>query len=162
MSQATRHNYITEVVGGAWSIAKGMAVTLRNALRPAITERYPKERPAIPPAWRGKMIHKRGGGGRPRCTACMACQKACPTLAIVEIKGDEKKGKERRATGYVWDASRCLFCNQCVEACPFDAIKLGQEYGMIGESREQTKFTLEQMLEPFGSAQGEPAEEGEP
>jgi NADH-quinone oxidoreductase subunit I len=149
-----RHNYLAEIVGGAWSIAKGMAVTFRNALRRPITENYPAQRPAIPPAWRGKMVHKRGEDGRPRCTACMACQKACPSLAIVEIKGDEEKGRERRATSYVWDASRCLFCNQCVEACPFDAIKLGQEYGMIAESRDQTRFDLPELLEP--------AEEGEP
>jgi NADH-quinone oxidoreductase subunit I len=143
-----RPNYIAEVLGGAWSIAKGMAVTFRNALRRPITEDYPAKPPAIAPAWRGKMVHKRGEDQRPRCTACMACQKACPSMAIVEIKGDEKKGRERRATSYVWDASRCLFCNQCVEACPFDAIKLGQEFGMIGESREGLRFGLEEMLEP--------------
>jgi len=84
----------------------------------------------------------------------MACQKACPTLAIVDIKGDEKKGRERRATAYLWDASRCLFCNQCVEACPFNAIELGQEYSMVAESREGARFELPELLEP--------AEEGEP
>ncbi len=149
-----RSNYLAEVVGGAWSIAKGMAVTLRNALRPATTQNYPAKRPPLAPAWRGKMVHKRGEDSRPRCTACMACQKACPTLAIVEIKGDEKKGRERRATSYVWDASRCLFCNQCVEACPFDAIALGGEYSLIGESRQASRFDLPELLEP--------AEEGEP
>ena len=155
MSQATkRDSYLAEIAGGAWSIAKGMAVTLRNALRPPITENYPAQRPALPPAWRGKMVHKRGEDGRPRCTACLACQKACPSLAIVEIKGDEKRGRERRATCYVWEASRCLFCNQCVEACPFNAIELGGEYSIIGERREQLRFGLEELLEP--------AEEGEP
>ncbi len=154
MAQTKKHNYAAEVFGGAWSIVKGMAVTLRNTLRPRVTEDYPAKRPGIASAWRGKMVHKRGEDRRPRCTACMACQKACPSMAIVEIKGDDKKGRERRATSYVWDASRCLYCNQCVEACPFDAIKLGQEYGMIGESRDQMKFTLEELLEP--------AEEGEP
>jgi NADH-quinone oxidoreductase subunit I len=155
-TQATkRGSYLAEVLGGAWSIGKGLAVTLRNALlRPRVTEPYPAEPPKLPPAWRGKMVHKRGEDGRPRCTACMACQKACPTLAIVEIKGDEKKGRDRRATAYVWDASRCLFCNQCVEACPFDAIELGREYSMVTESREGARFELPELLEP--------AEEGEP
>jgi NADH-quinone oxidoreductase subunit I len=131
-----------------------MAVTLRNALRPRTTESYPAKRPKLPQAWRGRLVHKRGEDGRPRCTACLACQKACPTLAIVQIEGDEKKGRERRVKSYVWDASRCLFCNQCVEACPFDAIALGQEYSMIGESRESARFELPELLEP--------AEEGEP
>jgi NADH-quinone oxidoreductase subunit I len=78
--------------------------------------------------------------------------KACPTLAIREITGDEGKGKDRRVKTYVWDAGRCLFCNLCVEACPFNAIKLSQEYSTVGESRGQTCFCLEELLEP---AEGE-------
>jgi len=159
---AKRSSYPAEVIGGAWSIAKGMAVTLRNALRPPVTEDYPARKPKLAPAWRGKMVHKRGEGGRLRCTACLACQKACPTLAIVQIEGDDKKGREKRAKSYLWDASRCLFCNQCVEVCPFDAIRLGQGYNMVGESRADARFELTQLLEPIEAAQGEPAKEGEP
>ena len=141
-------NVIADVFLGAWSIAKGLAVTLGNALRPPVTQNYPA-RPAQPfPRFRGRLVHKRGEDGRLRCTACLACQKACPTLALPSIVGDDKKGRERRAVQYVWDASRCLFCGLCVEACPFDAIVLGQHYRMVAESRPQVRFELEDLLEP--------------
>jgi NADH-quinone oxidoreductase subunit I len=142
------NNRLADLAIGALSIVHGLAVTLRNALRPGVTRDYPARRTYIYPRFRGRMIHKRGEDHRPKCTACLACQKACPTLAIPEIAGDEKKGRERRAKAYLWDASRCLFCNLCVDACPFDAIELGQEYSLVGESRDQMRFELEDLLEP--------------
>ena len=145
---AKRTSYLAEVGIGALSIAKGLAVTLRNALRPRVTQNYPARPPYLYPRFRGKLRHKRGEDGRLKCTACLACQKACPTLAIPEIQGDEKKGRERRAVTYVWDASRCLFCGLCVQACPFDAITLGQQYSVVTESREGTRFDLNELLEP--------------
>ena len=89
-----------------------------------------------------------GEDGRLRCTACLACQKACPTNALPSIIGDDKKGREKRAQVYVWDASRCLFCGLCVEACPFDAIRLSQEYSLVGEARADVIFDLAGLLEP--------------
>jgi len=146
-------NLLADVASGAWSIAKGLAVTLANALRPRVTQDYPARPAHLYPRFRGRLVHKRGEDGRPRCTACLACQKACPTLALPTIAGDEKKGRERRAVQYVWEASRCLFCGLCVEACPFEAIALGQQYSMVGESRQQVRFALEELLErPQGGA----------
>lgn len=149
----TRVNLAIEIMGGAWSIVKGLAVTLRSAARPRITENYPARPPVISPRWRGKMVHLRGEDGRTKCTACLACQKACPTNALPQITGDGKKGRERRAVSYVWDASRCLFCNQCVEACPFDAIVLGPGYNMVSELRQASRYELPELLErPKGGA----------
>jgi NADH-quinone oxidoreductase subunit I len=144
---ARRANLAAEVGIGAWSIVKGLAVTLRNALRPRVTRNYPARPAPVYERYRGRMVHLRGEDGRLKCTACGACQRACPTLAIPSIEGDEKKGKERRAVAYVWEAARCLFCNLCVEACPFDAIRLGQDYSIVGVSREETRFELAQLLE---------------
>jgi len=150
---AKRTNLLSEVAIAAWSIAKGLSVTLQNALRPRVTRNYPAQRTEISSRWRGRLVHLRGEDGRPRCTACQACQKACPTLAIGTIVGDERKGRERRARGYLWDASRCLFCGLCVEACPFDAIVLSQDYSVVVESRAETIFELAALLEPEKGAQ---------
>jgi NADH-quinone oxidoreductase subunit I len=144
-----RHNLAAEVFIGFWSMCQGLAVTLFNWLRrPRITENYPAKPAYIYPRFRGRMVHKRDESGRLRCTACLACQKACPTLAIPHIKGDDKKGREKRAAEYVWDGGRCLFCNLCVEACPFDAITLNGSYSTVGEDRASSHRTLEELLEP--------------
>jgi NADH-quinone oxidoreductase subunit I len=144
-----RHNLAAEVFIGAWSMCKGLQVTLFNWLRrPRITENYPAKPAYTYPRFRGRMVHKRDEAGRLKCTACLACQKACPTLAIPHIKGDDRKGREKRAAEYVWDGGRCLFCNLCVEACPFDAITLNGTYSTVGEHRADSHCDLEKLLEP--------------
>ncbi len=150
----TRTNLFVDVVLSALSIVKGLMVTLTNALRPRVTRNHPFQKTPIPEVWRGRLVHLRGEDGRLRCTACLACQKACPSHAIPTIQGDDKKGKEKRAQVYVWDASRCLFCGLCVEACPFDAIRLTREYSIVGEDRADLIFDLNRLL---GPAEGETA-----
>jgi NADH-quinone oxidoreductase subunit I len=145
---AKRANLVADIALGAWSIVKGLTVTFQNALRPRVTRNYPKRRAEVSPRWRGRLVHLRGDDGRLRCTACLACQKACPTNALPSIIGDDQKGREKRAQVYVWDASRCLFCGLCVEACPFDAIRLSQEYSLVGEARADVIFDLAGLLEP--------------
>jgi NADH-quinone oxidoreductase subunit I len=152
---AKRHNLIVEVITGTWTIVQGLSVTLSNWLRrPRVTENYPAEPAYTYPRFRGRLTHKCDESGRLKCTACLACQKACPTLALPHIKGDDKKGREKRAVEYIWDGGRCLFCNLCVEACPFDAITLGGPFSIVGESRESTHRTLDEMLEPHPATAG--------
>jgi NADH-quinone oxidoreductase subunit I len=145
---AKNTNLLADIVLSVWSILQGLAVTFRNAFRPRITLNYPAVPTPVYPGFRGRLVHLRGEDGRQRCTACLACQKACPTLAIPTIEGDEKRGREKRARNYVWDPVRCLFCNLCVEACPFDAIILGSAYSIVGEARADTRLELAQLLEP--------------
>jgi NADH-quinone oxidoreductase subunit I len=139
--------HIADVASGATSILRGLLVTLRNAFRPRVTRDYPARPTKLAPRFRGQLVHRRGGDNRPKCTACLVCRQVCPTNAICEIEGDDKKGKERRTTAYEWDASRCLFCNLCVEACSFKAIRMGQEYRMVGDSREDMCLGLAELLE---------------
>ncbi len=142
-----RQNWLVATMVGTWRILQGLAVTLRNSARPRVTENYPARRTHIT-HWRGRLTHLRDEEGRLKCTACLACQKACPSFAIPSIEGDDKKGRERRAKTYVWDAGRCLFCHYCVEACPFGAIELSNEYSVVSTTRDGLKFGLEQLLPP--------------
>jgi NADH-quinone oxidoreductase subunit I len=149
----TRRHWLPDIVLGTWSIVKGLAVTLRNTARPRVTLDYPAKPAPIYPRYRGRLQHLRDEEGRLKCTACLACQKACPTNALPTIEGDDKKGKEKRAKTYVWDAGRCLFCGYCVEACPFHAIRMTQAYSVVGESRDDLHVGLGQLLAPKGGGQ---------
>lgn len=148
-----RRNWLWDILVGLWSIANGLAVTLRNMVRPRVTLDYPAKPAPIFPRYRGRLQHLRDETGRPKCTACLACQKACPTLALPTIEGDDRKGKEKRVKTYLWDAGRCLFCGYCVEACPFDALRMTTDYRVVGETREALHLGLEQLLEPRGGAE---------
>jgi NADH-quinone oxidoreductase subunit I len=143
-----KQNWFVAILTGAWSIVNGLAVTLRNAARPRVTENYPASRAVIGPRWRGRLVHVRDAEGRLKCTACLACQKVCPSAALPTIEGDDRKGKERRAKTYIWEAGRCLYCGYCVEACPFDAIALTQEYSIVTRTREELRLGLEQLCPP--------------
>jgi len=147
-----KRNWLADIVLTAWSIVKGLSVTLWNVGRPRVTENYPARPARIYPRYRGRLRQLRDEEGRLKCTACLACQKACPTLALPTIEGDDKKGREKRAKTYVWDSGRCLFCGYCVEACPFGAIEMTQAYRVVGESREELHFGLEQLLDPAEGA----------
>lgn len=105
---------------------------------------YPEEKAPMWPRFRGALMHLRDEAGKPRCTACGMCVKACPH-GVISVEG-EGKGKERRASVYTYDLGRCIFCRQCVEACPFNSIELSREYELAVYRREKTVWGLEELL----------------
>lgn len=71
-----------------------------------------------------------------KCTACGACEQACPTRAI-EIS--EKNGK--RTVKYLF--GKCSFCRTCETVCPDDAVKLTQEYLLVFKDRKAATFSAD-------------------
>ena len=65
--------------------------------------------------------------GEHKCTACLACERACPDFII---KIDVTTGEERKKHIDRWsyELGACMMCGLCVEACPFDAIEMSHEY----------------------------------
>jgi NADH-quinone oxidoreductase subunit I len=101
------------------------------------TVQYPEERYEMFPRFRGPIMQLRDETGKPNCTACGACERACPHGVItIETEG---KGKDRVLKMYRYDMGRCIFCRLCVEACPFDAIEMSREYEL---SRYTNDFVL--------------------
>ena len=148
-----RANLPVDFATGIYSLFQGLGVTLVNFFRPKVTVQYPFAPSPVTPWFRTRLVHlKDPETGRLKCTACQACAIACPDEAITNIGGDEKKGKERRALHYEWDALRCMYCNFCVEACPFDAIVFRSGPGMACYRREEAHFQLEQMIEGGSAA----------
>ncbi|HOK47959.1 MAG TPA: NADH-quinone oxidoreductase subunit I, partial [Bryobacteraceae bacterium] len=113
---------IQEILGSAAAIAKGMSVTLREMVSPAVTEGYPDEPPRLQERFRGTHILERDENGLEKCVACFLCAAACPSNCIYIEAAENTEttrisGADRYAKVYNIDYSRCIFCGYCVEAC---------------------------------------------
>ena len=94
-----------------WGVGflRAMGVTMRNMFRPAITVQYPDERLVIPERARWALVHKYDEDGRPKCTACMICERECPDDIIhLTVSGDAASGKH--IDEYRYELGACMMC----------------------------------------------------
>ena len=64
-------------IGAVYGLVKGMSVTMRTMLKPAITTQYPHVKPDLPERTRGVIALK-----EENCTVCMLCSRECPDWCI--------------------------------------------------------------------------------
>ena len=122
---------ITDTVKSAW---EGMSVTLSYMFRRPMTVQYTGPEDArrtgeliqntLPSRYRGFLEVD------PEiCTACQACERACPINVIaIEIEKDPANPKQRVMTRFDIDEAKCMFCGLCVEPCPTGAIQHTKEF----------------------------------
>jgi len=152
---------INEILGSAAAIAKGMGVTFKEMMSPAVTEGYPDEPPKFQERFRGVHKLERDENGLEKCVACFLCAAACPANCIY-IEAAENtdavriSGGERYAKVYNIDYSRCIFCGYCVEACPTDAIVHGHAFEIASYSTSTLVYRKEQLLAPSPASSGMP------
>jgi NADH-quinone oxidoreductase subunit I len=154
---------INEVLQSAAAIAKGMSVTFKEMMSPAVTENYPDEPPKFQERYRGVHVLRRDEEGMEKCVACFLCAAACPANCIYIEAADntaEKRisGGERYAKVYNIDYNRCIFCGYCVEACPTDAITHGHGFEIASYHTSTLIYRKEQMLEPMPAAKSQAAD----
>jgi NADH-quinone oxidoreductase chain I len=121
-------------------ILKGMALTFKRMLTPAVTIQYPKERRPIAPGFRGQHALAKDSMGRAKCVGCGLCATICPSQCI---KITREKGQ---VTRYEIELLRCIYCGFCVEACPYGAISLTENYEYSAYSRDDLYMTKEKLL----------------
>jgi len=128
--------------GFGLGLVKGLSVTLRTMLRPAITVQYPHVKPVLPPRTRGVIALK-----QENCTVCYKCARECPDWCIYidahkEAHDPAGGGRARSAKildRFAIDFSLCMYCGICVEVCPFDALFWSPEY-------EYAEYDITEML----------------
>ncbi|HEX4748572.1 MAG TPA: NADH-quinone oxidoreductase subunit NuoI [Bryobacteraceae bacterium] len=145
---------IGEVFSNAAAIAKGMGITFKEMLQPAITEEYPDGPAQLQERFRGAHVLQRDENGLEKCVACFLCAAACPADCIyIEAAENTEEarfsGAERYAKVYNIDYNRCIFCGYCVEACPTDAITHGHGFELASYNTSTLIYTKEQMLVPL-------------
>jgi NADH-quinone oxidoreductase subunit I len=152
-------------------LMKGLAVTLKHALRPSITQQYPQEKPDLPPRTRGVIALKEAN-----CTVCYKCSRECPDWCIYIDAHKEThepasggKGRSMKVLDrFAIDYALCMYCGICVEVCPFDALFWSpefeySEYDIVELTHEKEKleeWTYTVLPPPFVEDGAEvPAEE---
>ncbi len=134
---------ILEVPRGFWSLLVGLSVTLRQFFKPIVTVPYPRQTLPIPARYRGHIVLTSDPAtGRPLCTACKLCERACPSDCIL-VEGAKLEGEKKKSvTAYRLDFTKCSLCGACVEACPSDAIRFSKNYNLASTSKEDYVFDL--------------------
>jgi NADH-quinone oxidoreductase subunit I len=122
---------IRDTVKSAW---EGMSVTLSYMFRRPMTIQYAGPEAArasneliqftLPSRYRGFLEVDMA-----ICTACQACERACPINVIaIEIEKDPANPKQRVMTRFDIDEAKCMYCGLCVEPCPTGAIQHTREF----------------------------------
>ncbi len=136
---------IKDTVQSAW---EGMTVTFSYLFRRPMTVQYAGPEKArekhelvqdtLPSRYRGFLEVDLA-----ICTACNACERACPINVIaIEIEKDPANPKLRVMTRFDIDEGKCMFCGLCVEPCPTGSIQHTREF-------EGTQRTLSNMVLRF-------------
>ncbi len=122
-------------------ILNGLRITMRNMLRGPITVQYPYEKLELPERARWAVTPLFDEDGVPKCTACMACIRACPDH-ILDLEFTTGEDKTKHIEHYSYEIGACMMCGLCVEACPFDAIRMGHDYELARTSADELTYDL--------------------
>lgn len=124
-------------------LLKGLGVTLKHMLKPAVTQQYPHVRPVLEPRTRGVIALM-----DENCTVCMLCSRECPDWCIYidshkETVPPAKEGGRARTRNvldrFAIDFALCMYCGICIEVCPFDALWWSPEF-------EYAEYAIDDLL----------------
>ncbi len=151
--------YIMEIIRGIWNLCLGMCISMRNFLRPKLTEQYPENRgeKVYFERFRAILTMPHDGENHHKCTACGICMNNCPngTITVTGRTETDPSGKPRRVLErHLYDLGSCTFCALCTTACPFGAIEFTNEFEHSVFTRERL---VRQLNRPGSSLAAKPA-----
>lgn len=163
-------HYFGSTFSALKAIGEGMAVTMSWMFRKPATIQYPDRYDGrlntvmqdlepeltsqhLPSTYRGILEVDMD-----ICTACKACERACPIDCIsieVEKVPDDRK---RIVTRFDIDIAKCMFCGLCVDPCPTHAIVHTAEFAAASQYVENltARFVPDprQPFVPFKAGKG--------
>lgn len=167
----TLSTLLVEAASGLKSLFVGLGVTGKAFTKPAVTVLYPMQEVDNLATYRGpvELIGREDDPRMPRCIACGACVRACPSgcLSVAcPIGGDDaqetQEGTEmfgeiipkavamapapvkgcKRPGVFYYDFSLCSLCGQCVRACPVDSLRFSDQVYLVGTDRAAFRLDL--------------------
>ena len=142
--------YFKEIGVGIYSLMVGMWITLRLTFHRPVTVQYPYQTLKLPARYRGHIQLPVDAAGKPKCVACMACARACPSNCI-SLEGHKPEGATRRELSkYLLDFTTCSLCGLCVESCNFDALEFSRDYNLA--SLDKGEYVMD-LLKSAGKEQ---------
>jgi NAD(P)H-quinone oxidoreductase subunit I len=136
-------DYFTRIARAATTTFEGMAVTMSWMFRKPSTIQYPFH-PSAPHTRLGgpETLPERYRGflevDTAVCTACLACERACPieviSIAVEKVTMPGEAAPVRAMTRFDIDLSKCMFCGLCVEPCPTAAMSPVMSAGIPSRS----------------------------
>lgn len=142
-------NRLKKILGMVFlvEIAKGLALTFKTMVRPAVTRQYPTYKRQPFPGSRGLHAMRRDdSGAKERCIGCGLCEAVCPSKAITVVTA-EGPNHEKIVKSYELDLLRCVFCGFCVDACPVSAIIQTPEFELACYNRRDAFYTKDRLVE---------------
>jgi NADH-quinone oxidoreductase subunit I len=117
--------------GVGQGLIKGLSVTMKTMLKPAVTQQYPHVKPDLPARSRGVIALK-----QENCTVCYKCSRECPDWCIyidAHKEAHEPASGGRARSGKILDRfsidyARCMYCGISIDVCPFDALFWSPEF----------------------------------
>lgn len=168
----TVSSLLAEAATGIKSLLVGLGITGKALTKPAVTVLYPMGEVRNLDTYRGhvELIGKEDDPAVPRCIACGACVRACPSscLAVGCFVGGGASGPAGREAeemageliaraeamapapqkgcktpgAFILDYSLCSLCGQCARACPVDSLRFSQHVYYVGSSRADFRLDL--------------------
>lgn len=163
---------LAEAATGIKSLLVGLGITGKALSKPAVTVLYPMGEVDNLDTYRGhvELVGKDDDPAMPRCIACGACVRACPSSCIVvacpvggggpgpvgreaeEMIGELIPRAEAMAPApqkgcktpgaFILDYSLCSLCGQCARACPVDSLRFSRHVYYVGASRADFRLDL--------------------
>jgi NADH-quinone oxidoreductase subunit I len=141
----TVSKYFHAAITGPISLLKGMTVTLRYFLSPwkIVTEQYPENKATLKmrERFRGRLELIHDEKGLHSCTACSACERACPNASINVLKTKHISGKPILGK-YIYRLGSCTQCSLCIESCPFGCLRMAHDFELASTDARSFEMTL--------------------
>lgn len=148
-----------EAYTGLKSLFVGLGITGKAFCQPQVTVIYPKQEVDNLSTFRGhiELVGKEDDPSVPRCVACGACVKACPSdcLSILcpvpakegqedapVVMGPAPQKGSKTPGAVIVDFALCSLCGQCAKTCPVDSLRFSDNPYMVALDRKAFRIDL--------------------